>query len=116
MSNILKKMPLIPAKPLNGNIIVKRVIGKPTKEQLTELNKAPEKDKKGRDLPKEPVFIEFYTEIYDLGDAVDCPFKVGDLVNIVVYGTETVTAEDGNDLQDISYAIINPNQVIGIYQ
>lgn len=103
MSNIYYKLPEVPAKPLNGMIVVKRVVGKPPKE--TKANKDHNK----------PIVVPIKTEIFDLGECKDLAFKVGDLVNIVDYGTQVITAEIESETEDISFAIINPTQVCGIY-
>jgi hypothetical protein len=103
MSNIYYKLPEVPAKPLNGMIVVKRTVGKPPKEA------------KNTKEPNKPVEVPLKTEIFDLGTCNDLPFKVGDLVNIVDYGTHVITAEIESETEDISFAIINPTQVCGIY-
>lgn len=108
-----KKMPKDPAKPLEGNIVVKRVVQKVTKEQEEEK---PKKDAKGREKPLEPVLLYNYTEIHDLGEYTDLPYKVGDKVNIISYGREVVTAEIESDIEDICFVILPPNQVIGVYK
>lgn len=107
--------PTKPAKPLNGNIVVKRTQRKPTEE---ELNEAPKKDKKGRPVELPPIEVDVVTEIYDTGnlDMSTVEFKVGDLVNLTTYGTEVITAEEKSDTHDICYALVGPGQVSGVYE
>ena len=110
----ITNLPKVPAKPLKGNIVIKRTVAKPTKEQLEEKQ---QKDEKGRLLPLGPIFIDSETIVYDIGDnnPEDLPFKVGDKINISTYGTEVITAEDEDETSETSYAIIGPGQVIGVY-
>lgn len=110
-----RKMPDVPAKPLGQYIVVKRTVQKPTKE---ELEAEPKKDAKGRLLPPEPIILKESTEIHDIGsnNPQDLGFKVGDFVSILTYGTETITAEIMGETADISYALISPAQVIGVYK
>lgn len=107
-----KVLPKEPAKPLNGNIVIKRVVQKPTKEQLQEK---PKKDKREREIPLDPILLYQYTTVHDVGEHTELPFKAGDKVNIVCYGNEVITAEELTETEDISYAIVAPNQVIGLY-
>ena len=112
---IYKKLAKVPAKPLAGYIVVKRSatkIDKPTVEELKKMTQAQRDAEQNKEHE-----VEYFTEIYDLGsiDPNSVPFKVGDQVNTLSYGTEVITAEDSTEKYDISYAIINPNQIVGVY-
>jgi formylmethanofuran dehydrogenase subunit D len=113
---IFKKLSKEPAKPLGNYITVKRSATKIVKPTVAELKKMTQEQRD--EAQNKDYEVEYFTEIYDIGsvDPKSLPFKVGDKVVTVSYGTEVVTAEDSEDIYDISYAIINPNQVVGVYE
>lgn len=109
MSKVIEKLPNKPAKPLNGMILVKRTVAQDPDAKKKE-KKRPEE--------REPFETPFITEIHDIGinKPEDLPFKVGDKVNVITYGSEIITAEEVDDKVDICYIILEPSKVVGLYE
>lgn len=111
MSRVIEKLPQVPAKPINGMIVVKRSIEKDPKAEEKS------KDKK-QAHEGEPFAAIFINEIYDIGSCKEesLGFGKGQKVNVLTYGNEVVTAEEDSETHDICYFLINPASIVGLYE
>lgn len=100
-----RKIPTVPAKPLNGTILVKE----------TEEKESSDKDKKSKGAD-DTLFVEVKTEVVDVGTNTELGLKPGDIINTRDYGNEVVTAKVETETHITWYILIEPSQIVGVYQ